>query len=192
MAAPRKDNVREKIIDAASELLEEKAYNNISLNDIAERAGISKGTLYYHYKTKEDLLFDVADTYFTRQYEELEIWTDNPKKDTSFHRLFKYILERDVYEPAIRFRLLYAAMEGNDSLKEKLIDRYRLFQTAISKKIGERVQNLDPDFLAWTSLLLSDGIIVQSALNNKDFDPQAYIEQADRFITRLSPEFRKN
>ena len=47
MAAPRKDNIKEKILQATTELLKTTALAEISLAEIAAAAGISKGTLYY-------------------------------------------------------------------------------------------------------------------------------------------------
>ena len=61
MAAPRSDNVKEIILAKTSELMEETGLSAISLASIAEACGISKGTLYYHYKTKEDIFFDLID-----------------------------------------------------------------------------------------------------------------------------------
>ena len=52
MAAPRNDNVKEKILDAATGLLDTQTFADISLAEIAAAAGVSKGTLYYYYKNK--------------------------------------------------------------------------------------------------------------------------------------------
>ena len=45
MAAPRKDNVKEKILEATAGLLEHKTLSDISLAEIAAASGVSKGTL---------------------------------------------------------------------------------------------------------------------------------------------------
>ena len=47
MAAPHNDNIKEKILEAASQLLAEKSFNEISLAQIAARAGVTKGSVYY-------------------------------------------------------------------------------------------------------------------------------------------------
>ncbi len=52
MAAPRKDDVRSLIIEAAESLLAQKPFSEISLAELALAAGISKGTLYYILKIK--------------------------------------------------------------------------------------------------------------------------------------------
>jgi AcrR family transcriptional regulator len=80
MAAPRKDNVKGKILDAAEALLQTKNLSDISLAEIAALAGVSKGTLYYHYKNKTDILFDITDRYLSKQWDELVSWTENREK----------------------------------------------------------------------------------------------------------------
>ena len=67
MAAPRKDNVKDLILTTTERLLEHKKLSDISLAEIAREAEISKGTLYYHYKNKNDILFDITDKYLEQQ-----------------------------------------------------------------------------------------------------------------------------
>lgn len=52
---------REKIQDAASYLFARKGVAGTGVQEIADRAGISIGLLYRHYKTKEDLFNELVD-----------------------------------------------------------------------------------------------------------------------------------
>jgi AcrR family transcriptional regulator len=52
------------IVTAAIELFKNKGYDAISINDIAERASISKGTFYKLFGGKEDLFFECAEKVF--------------------------------------------------------------------------------------------------------------------------------
>ena len=45
-----------EILDAAEELFVTKGYDKTSTNDILDRVGIARGTLYYHFKSKEEIL----------------------------------------------------------------------------------------------------------------------------------------
>lgn len=53
----RQRQERERLIlSAAQELLMERGYHDMSIDEIAERVGISKGTVYLHFASKEDLV----------------------------------------------------------------------------------------------------------------------------------------
>ncbi|GAA1393409.1 TetR/AcrR family transcriptional regulator [Luteococcus peritonei] len=51
----RKVETRRRIITAASELFAEQGYTGTSMDQIAEAAGVSKGTIFYNYKNKSEL-----------------------------------------------------------------------------------------------------------------------------------------
>lgn len=192
MAAPRKDNVKELIIDAAETLLAAKKLSDISLAEIAATAGISKGTLYYHYKTKNDILLDLTDKYLDEQYNDLIVWTEDASKDTSLHRLVKYILERDISTAGMRLHLFYDAMLGNEKIRNRLLDRYREFAAVISEKIGERTDKLPADYCAWLLLLLSDGLFIHQTLGNRQLDTADFISQTENYIKNFKhPETEK-
>lgn len=54
----RQREERERLIlEAAEKLLLERGYHETSIDDIAARVGISKGTVYLHFASKEDLVF---------------------------------------------------------------------------------------------------------------------------------------
>jgi AcrR family transcriptional regulator len=55
---PREERWAE-LIEVATQVFYEKGYDAASLQDIADRLGMLKGSLYYYIQSKEDLLFDV-------------------------------------------------------------------------------------------------------------------------------------
>ena len=55
---PREERWAE-LIEVATQVFYEKGYDGASLQDIADRLGMLKGSLYYYIQSKEDLLFDV-------------------------------------------------------------------------------------------------------------------------------------
>lgn len=57
MRVVKEANVRKnEILDAAERLFETKGFDGTSTNDILKEIGIARGTLYYHFKSKEDIL----------------------------------------------------------------------------------------------------------------------------------------
>ena len=47
---------KNKIFNAAKNILQEKGYEALSIKNICEEAGVSNGSFYHHFKTKDDLL----------------------------------------------------------------------------------------------------------------------------------------
>jgi len=61
---PRTDT-RARVQQVALELFAERGYEKTSLREIAERLGVTKAALYYHFKSKEDIVHSFTDDYFT-------------------------------------------------------------------------------------------------------------------------------
>ncbi len=185
MAAPRKDNVKDLILNAIEQLLETQKLSEITFAQIAANAGISKGTLYYHYKSKNDILFDLTDKYLKQQWDDFIAWTENPEKDTSIHRLVQYVLERDVANAGLRLHFFYDAMLGNEEIRSKLMQRYADFANLISKKISERNAKLPAEYITWLVLLASDGLFIHKTLNNDNIDTDQFIRQSGKFVKQV-------
>ena len=66
------DERKAEILNAAQMLFHQKGYENTSINDVLESVGIAKGTFYYYFKSKEDLLDSVAELLALRALEVLE------------------------------------------------------------------------------------------------------------------------
>ncbi len=49
------------ILHEAEKVLIEKGYYNTSMDEIATRVGVAKGTLYLHFKTKDELVFSIVE-----------------------------------------------------------------------------------------------------------------------------------
>ena len=57
---------RNEILDVAERLFCTRGYDNTSTNDILAEIGIARGTLYYHFKSKEDILDAVIQRIVTK------------------------------------------------------------------------------------------------------------------------------
>ncbi|MCG7408786.1 TetR/AcrR family transcriptional regulator [Paenibacillus sp. ACRRX] len=57
---------RNEILDAADKLFGQKGFDGTSTNDILEKVGIARGTLYHHFKSKEDIMNALIERYSVR------------------------------------------------------------------------------------------------------------------------------
>ena len=62
----RRGDTRWRIQRVSLELFAEQGYERTSLREIAERLGVTKAALYYHFKSKEDIVHSFTDDYFCR------------------------------------------------------------------------------------------------------------------------------
>ncbi|MFF7759237.1 TetR/AcrR family transcriptional regulator [Streptomyces griseorubiginosus] len=69
----RRGNTRQRIQDVALELFAEQGYEKTSLREIAEHLDVTKAALYYHFKTKEEILVSVYDD-LTQPILDLIVW----------------------------------------------------------------------------------------------------------------------
>lgn len=57
---------KNEILDAANELFSQKGFDGTSTGDILERVHIARGTLYYHFKSKEDIMDALIERFTSR------------------------------------------------------------------------------------------------------------------------------
>jgi len=117
-----KDLAKKRIIDAAYKIFYKKGYNSSTMNDIAEEVGVSKGSLYSYFKSKEELLQTTnqlsADSFNDYFYSENslepleEIYSDMLKSIGSLHLDFQIT--------ALSYRNKKIQSVRQDSYKKKL------------------------------------------------------------------------
>ncbi|HEX3591750.1 MAG TPA: helix-turn-helix domain-containing protein [Pseudonocardiaceae bacterium] len=71
--ARRRGDTRTRIQDVALELFAEQGYEKTSLREIAERLDVTKAALYYHFRTKEDIVGSLFDDVMA-QIDEVVDW----------------------------------------------------------------------------------------------------------------------
>ncbi|GGK03590.1 TetR family transcriptional regulator [Streptomyces camponoticapitis] len=72
-AQPRRGDTRQRIQDVALELFAEQGYEKTSLREIAEHLDVTKAALYYHFKTKEDIVVSLFHD-LARPIDDLIVW----------------------------------------------------------------------------------------------------------------------
>ncbi len=59
---------KDQIMAAAEEVFTKKGFNDARMEDIAEETGLSKGTLYLYYKSKDAIIIAILDRIFQREF----------------------------------------------------------------------------------------------------------------------------
>lgn len=90
-AQPRRGDTRQRIQDVALGLFAEQGYEKTSLREIAEQLDVTKAALYYHFKTKEDIVVSLFQD-LARPIDELITWgeTQPPTLEMKKEILHRY------------------------------------------------------------------------------------------------------
>jgi len=117
----RRGDTRARIQQVALELFAEQGYERTSLREIAERLGVTKAALYYHFKSKEDIVRSFTEDYFAR-LDALIAWGGEqpPGAGTSRELIDRYITI--VLESGEVFRFLernQATVHGTEDGKHR-------------------------------------------------------------------------
>ena len=88
---------KEKILEEAFKLFLKKGYSEVSISVVQEELGIGRATLYYYFKSKEDLFKTVIDHYIIKYMESsLQIEPDATVADMIESRIRLIIAQRDI------------------------------------------------------------------------------------------------
>jgi AcrR family transcriptional regulator len=166
-ATPRTDT-RSRVQKVALELFAEQGYEKTSLREIAERLGVTKAALYYHFKSKEDIVHSFTDDYFAEIDALLDWAKDQPRGDeTRREVLDRYV--GIVLAGSEVFRFLEqnrASVQGMEAGKERFA-RFR-----------DRLETL-VDLLAGPGAPLRDRVRASAAVLTVGATCHVYLQQVD-------------
>lgn len=156
---------RERIIQVAAKLIRERGIDNTTLADIAVAAEISKGTLYYYYATKGDLIFDVAERHMSNMTNRLFRWLESSGTEQSPRTVFRMVLNTVMHSPSrglIHIYLIQEALTENPNLRKRFVKEYRRWRELIYEGLARIYRGRD-DYTAMAQVLLCtiDGMILQ-------------------------------
>jgi AcrR family transcriptional regulator len=101
MSAPGHEAPRQRILDAALELLAEHGYEGMSLQQVADRVGLHKSSLFHHFKSKEELAAEVYRGLAERLLKRLEpLLSEDPPRFESMLAAIEASVDHFAAEPA--------------------------------------------------------------------------------------------
>ncbi|MBQ1093277.1 TetR/AcrR family transcriptional regulator [Streptomyces sp. B93] len=132
----RRGNTRQRIQDVALELFAEQGYEKTSLREIAERLDVTKAALYYHFKTKEEIIVSLFED-LTKPIEDLIDWGRRQPHtlETKKEIIRRYSDALTAASPLFRF------MQENQATVRDL----RIGQMFKNRMLGMRDIVVDPD-----------------------------------------------
>ncbi|HHV94234.1 MAG TPA: TetR/AcrR family transcriptional regulator [Firmicutes bacterium] len=181
------DAKRERIKKAALEIFSSQGYANTTVQQIAERARVGKGTFYIYFATKEELLTDLLIEGLTNMGQHIERKIRTLQGSAAKLRAIVREQLRYFYEHQSLCRLITREVWGHSDQSSSLAQRVRssyirMLQEVVEKGIKDgELRSLDPQTVA-TALY---GMVSMVALSMKDLPSDGAIERAEMTLQEL-------
>ena len=168
---------KRKLISTALELLKEKGFDAINVEDITKKAGVAKGTFYTYFKRKEDIVLDISRVPFGEIAQELQKMSDLKLIDKLthyFHRFMECVEScgintcrqwtRDVLDPN-------NVPENKDGQKWKY--DYEMLRDILANAVntGELKKNTPVELLAHVLICELYGMMTCWCMSDGKFEP---------------------
>jgi AcrR family transcriptional regulator len=191
--SPRPDVSEERtnqILDAAEQVFTRKGLDDARMDDIAEQTGLSKGTLYLYFKSKDDLVIAILNRIFGGLFELLEARKGNEESATEAIWRFTDEAVRDYTRMLHMMPIAYEflALAFRNTIVQKALKSYfthymdalvPIIQRGISS--GE-FRQVEADEVALAAGAIFEGTILLWVYDHSRVDPDKHIHSSIRLL----------
>ena len=179
-----------QILDAALAVIVQKGYENSRMDDIVVSSKMSKGAIYWYYKSKKEIYLSLVNHWVHNYSAVLNhiVDTDRSASD-QLRSLFQYFIVQYEKDPVVFKALLeFWSMAGRDpEFNDKLQKVYSEFVNLISTIIQQGMdngefKNLDVDITAMSIMVNIEGIMWFTLFKLKNTSAREYIQTISDFI----------
>lgn len=172
--AELRGTARERLLDAAAAEVGEHGYAGTSLQAIAKRAGLSRGAVYWNFKSKADLFLALLDERIDKPVRQLMKLTETAPADQPTAAAISQGLARLIDEQAPLIMLLFehwAAAVRDPQLRRAFNRRQQRLRTALAKALEARHATTGvplrypADRLATAVLALAHGVAMSKLID---------------------------
>lgn len=162
-----REKAKGRIIEAALAVFSEKGYHSATMDDIAERLGVSKGALYQYFKSKEELYRAILEARFRSMTQMLPSTPKAGFEDTC--QAFFDNLTKDISSLGLGFEIISEASR-NPALAKVVRQSYLETTKAIEECLQQSWKDASPGrsvnfhLLAKGLIALYDGLMIYLAL----------------------------
>jgi len=195
---PELESIRKnQIIDAALQTIAKEGYANVTMEDISQVAGLSKGGLAHYFQSKEDLFKTTFQVFFQRIFtrgEEIMHRCDNP-----FDKLisFGWLYDHDDQDIHIGYPILFDFMSiaVHDSEYRDIFENWVNSWLVLLKKAIIEGQakglytNVDPEYAARSISAIYHGIAIRWFLAKESHSYNWAIDTIHRAVKGLLDSF---
>ncbi len=188
-----KIEIREKIIKAAIDAFSKYGFDRTRMDDVAKTADLSKGTIYLHFKSKEDLFYAICENNLAEAKQQIS--TMFAKKEdlvSEIERFYDVFRKKKTANERVFFETIAESARNAELRKALYKQRMNIFETAVGWvnlqiERGFFRKNIDANAIAVGLVSLYDGLTVNKLLGvSEDYNKKAWVETIRAIIIGIS------
>lgn len=169
---------QESLKNAVVELMAEKTFDSITIQDIADRANVNRGTIYLHYQDKFDLLDKLIEAHL-HELGAMDEWACELNWNDALIPYFEYFEKNYLF-----FSTMLASTGVLSSFRTRLLASFMQgFKGEIDRESGKN-KVLDEDIILQYAGTAYVGIIEWWIRNKMPYPPQAMAKQIGTLLER--------
>jgi AcrR family transcriptional regulator len=172
---------RGQIIDAATQLMEDRGFHEMSVNALAKEAGLSVGTIYQYVKDKTDILLlvivDILEAYRHDVPEAMEGQSDPVERLAAGFAAYCRIVDSRRYATVLAYRESKTLpVEGRETIMDLEIETTGLLQECLDEAVAKSlVLPCDTQLVAHNLTVLAHAWALKHWHLKKHLDLETYI-----------------
>ncbi len=190
MGNSKQNQRREQILDAALKVIVAKGFEKSRMDDIVAASGLSKGAIYWYYKSKKEVYLDLVN-YWVLHYSATlnHINGENQPASQQLRELFQFFVNQyadnaSVFKAMVEF---WALASRDDDFQHKVQKVYSEFLNLIENILIRGVEegefdSLDPKIAALSIMVNIEGIIWFAIFDVPGVSVPEYIDTISNFI----------
>lgn len=193
MVNKKKTNSSDGLLNSAMKLFVKKGYKGSSVAEITKDARLTRGALYCHFETKEQLAHEIIkiieEKYLNRMIAYVEKEGGSPLQ--KFEKMMRFNIWFAGEHPNLCLFLTVISAEmcgSRNRLEHSLKSVYQKWNGFITgilkegKRTGEFKKEIDPQMMAWVIIGVHDGVLLQKEMNRETIDLRSYTKQFKNLI----------
>ncbi|MEF9934161.1 MAG: TetR/AcrR family transcriptional regulator [Clostridium sp.] len=182
------NKTKKVIFEAAIKSFSKKGYHKSTMDEIAETAGVAKGTLYYHFKSKEDIFKFIIDEGIRLIKEELFDKTRHLEEPTEKLRKVCEVQLKMVINYLPFFKTILSQMWGDEErqlqLRDSLEKYYKIIEGYLREAADAKyIENNNIEIIAFNFFGVMTSTVVYS-VTHKDIDTDDLLDTLVEFLMR--------
>ena len=188
----RQQRTRQALLDAASEMFGDRGLDGVSIDEVTQAAGYTKGAFYANFKSKEELFLVMLDERFSEELERLDrvlAGTHEPQEEAAAAAadFIHFATEGDWQKLSFQF-LAYAAR--NEDFREELATRQKAMRERMAQVFTRWKEGFGTEFplpvedITAMTFFMADGFLAGRIIE-PDLRPDLYTTMVGVFLRGL-------